>query len=99
MKLLVTKAITKDGVYYAKGSVAEFSDSLGGSYHRLFGWPYADEDGEVSAAPVYSLDSELGPAPVLADLTKKELIAEANTRGVELPAKANKTRILEILEA
>ncbi len=97
MKLLVTKAMTIDHVYYAKGSVAEFDDSRGGSLHRLHGWPYADEDGEVSAAPVYA--QEMAPGPVFADLTKKELIAYAYDNGVELPAKATKTEIREILLA
>ena len=102
MKLLVTNAKTINGVYYAKGTVAEFGDTTGGSYHRLYGWPYADEDGEESAAPVY--DQELAPEPelvgsVFADLTKKELIRYAYDHDVELPAKANKGTILEILEA
>ena len=97
MKLLVTKAITKDGVYYAKGMVAELDDARGGSYHRLFGWPYTDEGGEVSAAPVYT--QEMAPGPVLADLTKRELRAYAAENNVELPAKATKTEILEIFEA
>ena len=65
--------------------------------HRIHGWPYADEDGEVSAAPVYTQD--LAPGPVLADLTKKQLISYAYDNGVELPAKATKTEIREILEA
>ncbi len=99
MKLLVTNAKTIQGVYYGKGSVAEFGDTTGGSYHRLYGWPYADEDGEVSAAPVYSLDSELGPPPVFADLTKPKLKAYAREHDIELPAKATRDDILEILEA
>ena len=92
MKLLVTNAKTIQGTYYAKGTVAEFDDSRGGSAHRTFGWPYADEEDEVSAAPV-------DDGPVFADLTKKELIAYAYNTGVELPAKATKTEIREILEA
>ncbi len=96
MKLLVTNAKTIGGVYYAKGTVAEFGDTTGGSYHRLYSWPYADEDGEESAAPVY--DQALATGPVLADLTKKELIAYANDNGIELPSQATKREIRAILE-
>ncbi len=35
MKLLVTNAKTINHVYYAKGTVAEFDDTRGGSLHRL----------------------------------------------------------------
>ncbi len=98
MKLLVTNAKTIGGVYYAKGTVAEFGDTTGGSYHRLYGWPYADEDGEESAAPVY--DQELAPErPVFADLTKPKLKRYAKEHDIELPAKATRDDILEILEA
>ncbi len=103
MKLLVTdpKTIRRGGksTYYAMGTVAEFDDTQGGSYHRLFGWPYADEDGEVSAAPVLDSLDEVLAGPVLADLTKKQLIVFAADREIELPAKATKTEIREILEA
>ncbi len=97
MKLLITKAVTKDGVYYAKGTVADFPDSQGGSYHRLFQWPYADEDGEESAAPVYT--QAVYAAPVFADLTKAKLKAYAAEYEIELPVKATRVEILEILEA
>ncbi len=96
MRLLVTNAKTIQGAYYAKGTVAEFSDTTGGSYHRLFGWPYADEDGNESETPVYTPPEVI---PALSDLTKRQLITEARERGVELPAKATKTEIREILEA
>ena len=99
MKLLVTNAKTIKGRgYFAKGTIAEFDDTQGGSYHRLFGWPYADEDGEASAAPVYSPESPLAAAPVFADLTKKQLVAYAADHDVELPSGATKAEIREILE-
>ena len=96
MKLLVTRALTIDRVYYAEGTVAEFDDSRGGSLHRQWGWTYVDEDGESSAASASSRAPASGP--VLAELTKPKLKAYAKEHGIELPAKATKGDILEILE-
>ena len=97
MRLLVTKALTKNGRYYKAGTIVDVPDEQGSSWRGLYGWAYADEDGQETVAPVY--DQALAPGPVLADLTKKQLRAYAADNDVKLPVKATKTEILEILEA
>lgn len=60
VKLLVTKAITSHGKYYAAGDVVEMGDAQARSYMSLFGWtqveekpatPPPDDGGGVKAAP------------------------------------------------
>ncbi len=81
----VTKAIYHQGHYYAVGDVVENDGSLA----RLFAWKKTDA--RLSETP-----AEADPA--LAGKSKAELLDLAVERGVEVPVRATKTQIRELLE-
>ncbi len=91
-KWRVTRPITKYGVYYAAGSIQDDSSSVVGSLQRMYHWE------KVAAGSDRQKPSS--PASVgLEGLSKADLFALAADRGVNVPGRASKSDIRELLES
>lgn len=51
MRLLVTKAITSHGRYYAAGETVEMDEPQARSFRSLFGWTVVDETPKPASPP------------------------------------------------
>ena len=90
MALRVTKAITRNNHYYRVGDEYPSRDeSHAGSLNRQFVWLELVDSGPKPAVKPASL----------AGLSKAELLDAAQRRGVEVPAKATKKPLVELLES
>jgi len=89
---MITKFLRSDGIEFEAevGSESFLNMLKDGRFKRV----YTEEEASDQA----SADRSTEEAKPLADLSKKELLAEAESRGLAVDAKANKAQLVAAIE-